>query len=192
LAGNSSDIQEECDMIARSIQYSQILLRRLLDYLDTGQPRLELIDTLVLLKRVELLARPRLSSNIQLKVTIDHSIKQRTVSANFEQLMGVLLELVYNAASALRDKGGSIELYFEERDREIAIFVNDDGPGIPGELRKKLFKKQVPSKEGLGLGLFLCNKVVNALGGKLSMQTSSEEGTTFTILLPIAGDEKEP
>jgi DNA-binding response OmpR family regulator len=38
LAGNSSDIQEECDMIARSIQYSQILLRRLLDYLDTGQP----------------------------------------------------------------------------------------------------------------------------------------------------------
>ncbi len=192
LANTSPDMQEEYDMIERSVAYSQILLRRLLDYLDMGKPRVEPIDTLELLRKTELLARPRLPSSIELQITIDHSMKERMVSANFEQLMGVLLELIDNAVRVLRERGGSIDLKLEERNGEIAISVEDNGSGIPEEFKEKLLKEQVPSKSGLGLGLFLCNKVVSTLGGKLNLQTASGKGTTFTILLPMAHDKKEP
>jgi len=131
-----------------------------------------------------LLARPRLPSSVRLEITVDQSIKEQIVWANFE-LVGVLLELIHNASKALRAKGGTIGLHLEEREGEIAISVKDNGPGISEELKEKLLKEQVQSKSGLGLGLFLCNKVVNELGGKLKLETSSEEGTTITILLPI-------
>lgn len=190
LAGMSPDIQEEYDMIERSVAYSQILLRRLLDYLDMGKAQQKLIDILELFRRIELLARPRLPSSIKLHITIDQSVKKQMVYANTEQLMGVLLELIDNAVNVLRKKGGTIELKLEGSNGEIGMSVRDDGPGIPVKLRKNLFKKQVSTKRGLGLGLFLCDKVVSALGGKLNLQTASGQGTTFTILLPTANDKK--
>lgn len=191
LSGTSIDVQEECDMVERSAEYSRLLLQRLLDYFDIGKPPEELVDVHELLRRTEFLAMPRLPSRIQLRITVDQGMKERMVSANIEQLMGVLLELIRNAANVLRERGGTIELRVEGKDGKIAISVKDDGPGIPVELRKDLFKKQVPSKSGLGLGLFLSNKVVSALGGKLNLQTSSEKGTIFTIVLPTATGKKD-
>ncbi|MCK4782799.1 MAG: HAMP domain-containing histidine kinase, partial [Desulfobacteraceae bacterium] len=52
-------------------------------------------------------------------------------------------------------------------------------------------REQVASKSGLGLGLVLCEKVIAVLGGKLSLQSTSQEGSTFKIRLPIASDKKE-
>ena len=192
LSSDSPDIQEELDIVERSLGYSQIHLQRVLDYVELGKPRLERVDVLELLKRTESLAEPRSPSDIELETTIDPDMKGQTVYANFEQLMGVLLELVHNATNALHRKGGTIRLHWEERNGEIAISVKDNGPGIPEELRKGLFKKQVSSKKGMGLGLFLANKVISVLGGKLNLEASSEEGTTITIRLPVANDEKEP
>jgi len=191
LTSGAPDVTEEYDMIERSIQYSQVLLRRLLDYLDMGRPSTAPVDTLEVLQKVESLARPRLPSSLKFVLRADRREKRWLANANIEQLMGVVLELIQNAVQVLREKGGTIELKLEENKGEIAISVTDSGPGIPKELRKKLFKKQVKSESGLGLGLFLCNKVITQLGGKLSLQTSSEEGTTFTVLLPLAKRSQE-
>ena len=189
-ASTVPEIQRECDIIWRSLVYSQILLRRWLDYLDIGRPPYEPIDVVEVLSRTEQLVRPRIPSNIQLNIKIDLNMKEQIVSANFEQLMGVLLELIQNAVNVIREKGGTIELKLEKMKKEIIISVKNDGPQIPRELRENLFKKRMPSKSGLGLGLFLCNKVVRELGGKLDFRTSRKKGTTFTILLPIASEKR--
>jgi len=191
LASNSPDIQEECDMIERSVEYSQLHLRRLLNYLDMGKPSMGPIDVMELLSKTELLTRPRLSSSVQLEAEIGPNINGRTISANFEQLMTVLVELIQNSNNALRKKGGTIRLHLSGQNGEMSISVGDNGPGIPEEIKKDLFKKQVLSKTGSGVGLLLCNKVINALGGQLNLKTSSEEGTTITILLPMGDDKKE-
>lgn len=188
--GTTADIQEECDIIERSIAFSQILLQRLLDYLDTGMPIMNLLDTHELLKKVEMLVRPRILSNIDFIVSFS-DIKSPMVSGNFEQLMGVLLELINNASSALSNKGGTIELKLGEEGDNIAISLKDNGPGIPEKIRKRIFAQQVPSKNGLGLGLFLCDKVVHDLGGQLILKNSSQKGTKFLLLLPKAIDKKE-
>jgi len=185
LATNSSDIQEEVNMIERSINHSQLVLRRLLDYLDIGKPPLSLVDITEVLRNAESLVRPRLPSKIDLRVTTDRSIRGTpSVLANVEQLMEVLIELINNAVNALHEKGGVIELKLEKKNEKIAISVKDDGPGIPKEFRENVFKKELSSKSGLGLGLFLCNKVISSFGGDLNLETSSEKGTTITILLP--------
>lgn len=188
LADHLPEVQEECDLIERAVEYSELLLRRLLDYIQVGRPKVESISVSELMFRMESLVKPRLPSTVQLETTADASIKERRTEADIEQLMGVLLELISNAANVLRERGGAIELIFEEVDGELVISVKDNGPGIPKELRDKLLNEQVSSKSGLGLGLFLSNKVITALGGKLMLRSSSEKGTIFTILLPIVTD----
>ncbi len=188
--GNSSkDVKEEYDMIERSLQHSQLLLRRLLNYLDIGKPKLETIDIIEVLKRTETFIRPRLPSHIDLKV--DYNFRKAPTEIDAEQLMGVLIELIQNAIYALGQNGGHIEIHLKDKNGEIALSVKDNASGIPEELRNDLFKKEVKSKKGLGIGLFLCSKVINELGGKLLLEDTSEKGTTFTILLPKASDKKE-
>jgi DNA-binding response OmpR family regulator/anti-sigma regulatory factor (Ser/Thr protein kinase) len=191
LVDNSSETQEECEMIERSIKYSQILLRRLLDQLELGRIQTELIDPVKLCHETELLVRPRLPSNIKFQSTVSRGIRGKLVTGNTEQLVGVLLELINNAINVSRQKGGAIELNVKRRGGEMLITVSDNGPGIPAEIRKHLFREQVASKSGLGLGLVLCEKVIAVLGGKLSLQSTSQEGSTFKIRLPIASDKKE-
>ena len=191
LVDNSSETHEECEMIERSIKYSQILLRRLLDQLELGRIQTELIDPVKLCHETELLVRPRLPSNTKFQSTVSRGIRGKLVTGNTEQLVGVLLELINNAINVSRQKGGAVELNVKKRGGEMLITVSDNGPGIPVEIRKHLFREQVASKSGLGLGLVLCEKVIAVLGGKLSLQSTSQEGSTFKIRLPIASDKKE-
>jgi signal transduction histidine kinase len=191
LVKDSLNIEEECAIIERSIHYSQLILRRLLDFLDLGKPPLMPVKVMGLTRRTEELIRPRLKSGIQLQVTSGYGINENTVVfGNIEQLMEILLELINNSVNALYERTGTIEIKVEQKDNDIAISVRDNGPGIPEAYRQDIFKRQVPSVSGLGLGLFLCNKVVNEMKGKLIYQTSSNQGTTFTILLPTDGSHK--
>ena len=184
IAPTPLDVQEECTLIQRSVEYSQLLLRRLIDYLEIGKPKIEPTSVLELIKRIELLVTPRLPSNVQLKIKIDQSAKEQTIYADVEQLVGVLLELMSNASDALREKGGLIELSVKYQVDKVLVSVKDNGPGIPESIKKDLFKLQVSSKRGLGLGLYLSSQNVAAIGGELQLESSSTKGTKFTILLP--------
>ena len=191
LTSTAEDIQEECEAIERSVEYSQLLLRRLLEGIEMGRPPKGPVDILEVLRRTELLVRPRLPSSVQLEIVVDRRLKPPVVAANVEQLMAIMIELINNATKALREQGGCLRLSLKKIKGDVAILVKDDGPGIPKELRKILLREQVPSKTGLGLGLFLCRRIVGEFGGKLKLVTSGK-GTTVTILLPAATEKKEP
>lgn len=187
----SQDVLDESNMIERSLEYSRALLQRLLNFLDMGSLQMEPIELLELIKKTEILCKPRLPSNIQLQIKVARDKEKAKISANFEQLTGVLLELINNASRVLHQKGGTIKIKLEEKNNKAAISVKDDGPGIPVKLRKKILKEQVPSKSGLGLGLYLCSKVITELGGQLNVLTDPGKGTTFTIEFPKIQDKKE-
>ena len=189
---NSPDAKEECDLIERSIEYARLLLLRLLGYLELGALETEPVDAAELLKKAQLLAEPRLPSNIRLKVETNTRMKKQTVSANPDQLLLVVMELVNNSKNALKESPGTIELRLQSRIRLIALSVKDNGPGIPRSIKKDLLNKEVPSKSGLGLGLFLSNKLIWGMGGKMSVKSSSKSGTTVTILLPKASEKERP
>ena len=78
--------------------------------------------------------------------------------------------------------------------RGVVVSVADDGPGIPAELRERLFQEFVRGRHaqrGSGLGLAFCRKAVEAHGGRISVESEPGRGTTFTFDLPVAGTPAE-
>ncbi|UCH96659.1 MAG: ATP-binding protein, partial [Candidatus Aminicenantes bacterium] len=95
------------------------------------------------------------------------------------------------ASKVLRQKGGNIRVKLDKKNKNVEVSVKDDGPGIPRELRNKILKEQVLSKNGLGLGLYLCGKTIKQFGGRLKVKTADGEGTTITMILPAVEEKKE-
>lgn len=104
----------------------------------------------------------------------------------------VLLEwafeaLVKNAADALQGRGGTIILSATAEQHVAIVRIHDDGPGVPRELRHKLFEPGVTTKRGgWGIGLALVRRVVeDAHGGTISLEPVAA-GTTFRMTFPLA------
>ena len=91
-----------------------------------------------------------------------------------------------NGIDALAGRGGTLEISAERTaDDEVRVRVSDDGPGIPRELRARVFEPGFSTKEsGWGIGLSLARRIVEeAHGGRLELAPSSD-GATFDVILP--------
>jgi signal transduction histidine kinase len=101
-----------------------------------------------------------------------------------QKLLRVFHNLVRNAAEAMAD-GGKLRVTVEKDGDDIVWSVRDTGPGIPPELRGRLFELFATGKKGgTGLGLAIVKKIVDDHHGQVSCD-SGPGGTTFTIRLPI-------
>jgi PAS domain S-box-containing protein len=104
----------------------------------------------------------------------------------------VFINLILNAAQAM-ETGGQLHLKTQKyAEAGVKISICDNGPGIPTELREKIFEPFFTSRkdgEGTGLGLYICRKIVNDHDGDLRQENLAEGGCCFQILLPAA--EKE-
>jgi signal transduction histidine kinase len=124
--------------------------------------------------------------------------------AIYEQLIGtpsvlgdrgkikqVLLNLLTNAIKYNRD-GGSIYVTGEVLERRLRVAVRDTGKGIPPESLPRIFEKfyRVPDSEGwsqgTGLGLAIAKRIVESHGGKMTVESIVNSGTTFSFSLPLA------
>lgn len=111
-------------------------------------------------------------------------------SGNPDHLKQILTNLFKNSAEAL-DQGGEISISIENSvsfgGKEYhGIFIQDNGPGIPEQIKRQLFKPVDSSKgEGhSGLGLSIVKKLVDELGGAIVCRSNPQSGTQFQILLP--------
>lgn len=115
------------------------------------------------------------------------------VTANPIQLQQVLVNLIRNAIESLADQNrlGRIDICSRssEDDRQITISVHDNGPGMTGETMAHLFEPFFTTKpSGLEMGLKISQTIVRAHGGTLECASEPEDGTTFTIRLPMTSN----
>jgi signal transduction histidine kinase len=107
-----------------------------------------------------------------------------------QQLQQVLLNLVTNAVEAYSEATIEIRTVFLRNTNEILISVLDNGPGIIEEVRKKIFTQKITTKvDGHGYGLPICKKIVDNHNGKIWVESTVGQGTSFHITLP-AGVEQ--
>ncbi|NOT35711.1 MAG: hypothetical protein HOP12_16340 [Candidatus Eisenbacteria bacterium] len=109
------------------------------------------------------------------------------------QIQQVLLNLMMNAADAMRENGVArrcitVRSEIDERDRTVRVSVADSGPGIPPHVMGKLFEPHFTTKEdGNGFGLSVSYRIVSNHGGRIQPSNLPDRGACFTLTLPLEG-----
>ncbi len=117
-----------------------------------------------------------------------------TVLVDRIQIQQVLINLMRNAVEAMRDcdKRELVIRTRTEAEDEVAVLIEDSGHGIPQEVASQLFKPFVTTKpEGMGIGLSICKRIIEAHGGNLAVSTNEAGGATFCFTLPVYKEELE-
>jgi signal transduction histidine kinase/CheY-like chemotaxis protein len=112
------------------------------------------------------------------------------VVGNESRFGQVFVNLLVNAAQALPQKGGQIEVATRTNAQgDAVITVSDNGTGIRPEVLDRIFDPFFTTKpvgEGTGLGLSICHSIIGGAGGTMDVRSTIGAGTTFTIVLPAA------
>lgn len=104
--------------------------------------------------------------------------------ADKDQLAQVLVNLVKNAEEAMPE-GGLVSVRVRAAESCAILEVEDEGPGVPAELKDRLFEPYVTTKpQGSGLGLAIASRIATEHGGELSVHDAPRRGTVFRLTLP--------
>jgi nitrogen fixation/metabolism regulation signal transduction histidine kinase len=109
------------------------------------------------------------------------------VYADKEQISRVFINLFKNAVQSVKKGVKPFILIDIKTDNSfVVISIQDNGKGIPGNMREKLFSPNFTTKtSGMGLGLAIVKSIIESSGGTISYETEEEKGTTFIITLPL-------
>lgn len=129
---------------------------------------------------------PRLGPGVFLEVGVPDDLPM--VHGNRVLLVWALENIVKNALDALAGGGGNIRVQASQAEKWVELRVSDDGPGVPVEVRERLFEPGVTTKTGgWGVGLALSRRIVEGVhGGRIALLDTPERGATFSVKLPRA------
>jgi PAS domain S-box-containing protein len=139
----------------------------------------------------EVLKRFGIHDTVELLIKVDDADKDIVFYSDGERLKQVLNNLLNNAAKFTDN--GFIEFGYKIIDHSnIFFFVRDSGPGIPDQMKEKIFERfiQLESQNtkdhrGAGLGLAICKNIVNLLGGEIWVESGTGKGSDFFFQLPM-------
>jgi signal transduction histidine kinase len=137
----------------------------------------------------ELLAHRLQASTVE--VTVRLPKRQPRLLADPDQLVHLLANLLGNAVAVLRDRPGPrrIAITGGRRAGMLELRVADNGPGIPEELRQRVFDPFFttrPAGAGTGIGLALCRTIAHDHAGTIEAEETPGGGATLVVRLPIA------
>jgi signal transduction histidine kinase len=102
-----------------------------------------------------------------------------------EKLTQAFINIMKNGMQAM-EKGGILRIEAHSFKDRVSVVISDSGPGIPPEQKEKIFNYYYTTKEkGVGLGLPIAHRIIEAHGGQLTVESKVGVGTKVTITLPI-------
>ena len=195
-----TDIKENEGKINHHGKRADAIVKGMLQHSRTSTGQKELTDINALCDEYLRLAYHGLrakdkSFNAEIKTDFDSNIEKINV---VPQDMGrVLLNLFNNAFYAVNEKNKMagenykplVSVKTKKVKGTIEVSVEDNGNGIPGSIKEKIFQPfftTKPAGQGTGLGLSLSYDIVKAHGGELNVETTGDKGTVFSIQLPVS------
>jgi signal transduction histidine kinase len=125
----------------------------------------------------------------EIKLSLNFNKSERyMIFADKKQVVRVMNNLIHNAVQAIGNKDeGRIIINVEVIQKNILISIQDNGGGIPEEMKEKVFMPSFSTKtEGMGLGLAIVRGIVENSSGRIWFESVENQGTTFFIEWPQA------
>jgi two-component system NtrC family sensor kinase len=187
MAQSLEDIRPSVDNIQDAVSRCREITTKLLAFVRRTEMNLQSYDIHEVIDDVlkGFYAHQLAVSNIE--IMRKYHNKPLRISADRIQLQQVFLNLITNAADAIRDRG-KITISTWLKDGRIYAAVADTGIGMTQELLDKIFLPFFTTKavgEGTGLGLSISYRIIKGLGGNISVTSTLGGGSTFTVDLPL-------
>jgi signal transduction histidine kinase/ligand-binding sensor domain-containing protein len=195
----AGDIDQNLEKIYRHGKRAGDIVKGMLQHSRTSSDQKEptdinaLADEYLRLSYHGLRAKDK-SFNADFKTDFDPNLPKINVIP--QDLGRVMLNLVNNAFYAVHERSKKGETGYEPKvtittqltaNSQLLIAIKDNGPGIPDEIKNKIFQPfftTKPTGQGTGLGLSLSYDIVKVHGGELTVETKKDEGTVFLITIP--------
>ncbi len=182
------------------------LVKQILAFARQSEENVKPLQIDKIIKEVLKFMRASIPTTITIKENIE---SDAIIMGNTTEVHQILMNLCTNAAQAMQDQGGLLEVSLKDvqfdsdynqhgliikRGNYIKIEVSDSGLGIAPEIIDSIFEPYFTTKdstEGTGMGLALVHGIVESYGGKITVDSALAKGTTFSIYLPVTKERKE-
>jgi signal transduction histidine kinase len=186
--------EEDFSVISQEIRHIDTIVQNFLEFSRPPKLMMQPVSPSAVVDNALQLLSHRLKS-YGVEVRVNRTAALPEVLADPEQLKEVLVNLIINACEEMKE-GGIIQIeerLFGQQPHQYAVLsLTDSGPGIPEELKEKVFQPFFTTKdEGTGLGLSIASRIVNEHSGRLSLETGRSGGATFVISLPVKESDHE-
>jgi two-component system NtrC family sensor kinase len=182
---NDDPHKEDLKVIIRETLRCRDIVRNLLDFSRQESPKLEKIDpNQIVDQSLLLIVKLPQFRNIEIKEKLKAKIP--TIQGDPSQLQQVLLNFMLNSAEAMQGKGSiTITTKYDRKHDKCIIAVEDTGPGIPENLRDKIFEPFFSTKGTNGLGLAVGWGIIERHHGTIEVDKTKSGGALFRIILPV-------
>ena len=188
-SGSLEEIREILDDIVRDDTRAADIIQRLRKLLQTGAVVHEPLDiNVVLQETTDMLDSEIRDQGVALTQAFEKGLP--VVQAGRTEIQQIAINLVSNALNALHDTPAGqrrIHICTAPQNDSVSVTVSDNGSGIPEEDLPYIFDAFFTRKaDGLGMGLAICRRIIEAYGGQILAENVATGGASFTFTLPVA------
>ncbi len=177
-------IERQLHTIEKKVGESDQIINNLLFYSRLRPPQCEKMEIHGILEECLDSLQAQLKKKIFIAKDLE-PVKAVAISADPLQLKEVFNNLLNNAVDAVSDSEGSIEMHAAEEEQNVRVRIRDNGHGIDKRDLERIFDPFFTTKsKGTGLGLTVCNQIIEMHGGTIEVASLPGKGTTVTVTLP--------
>jgi signal transduction histidine kinase len=175
-----SKLKEMFKVIKKDVEYSNKIINDLLEY--SRDVKLELNESNPRVMVEEALSAVKIPKKVQVA---DLAKDKPEMKVDTDKMKRVFVNIIKNAVDAM-PKGGTLTIESRESNGDLEIVFSDTGVGMSEKTLKNIFKPLFTTKaKGMGFGLPICKRFVEAHGGKILVRSTVGKGSTFIVTLPI-------
>lgn len=191
--GSAEIVSANMEIIGALVARMRRMAKSLKAFARKEEAGAETIDLGVALDNAVALMRPRLETE-RVSLAVENETPNSFVTIHGIRAEQIVVNLIGNAIDAVKDSAvKAIRVRLEREGHAAKLSVADSGAGIPEHLRAHICEPFVTTKragDGLGLGLFICDAIINDAGGKFSFADGEAGGAIFTVMLPLTAAEQ--
>jgi len=192
---NSNFDLDVCELLNESNKYLNLISDVSNELLSISNPKIGILQVIPLDEILKIISFIAKGYFLNLKFIISQDISNLKIKMNKSQLAQLIVNILKNAVesmSSLKRNNVEVELKREIDNKLefLKISIRDFGVGIKEEDKDKIFEYYYTTKPyGSGLGLFMCKRIIDNIGGRISFESKVNEGSVFHIMIPVYGEE---